>query len=49
MPDLSSEEDCKVAPADRIAVKGTVPARQSRQASKVRKGYAEADRVTDEE
>jgi UV DNA damage endonuclease len=47
MPDLSSEEGGKVAPADRIAVNGVVPARQSRRAS--RKSYAEVDGGTDEE
>jgi UV DNA damage endonuclease len=47
MPDLSSEEGGKVALADRIAIKGAMPGRQSRRAS--RKSYAEADGVTDEE
>jgi hypothetical protein len=47
MPGLSSEEGGKVAPADRIAVNGVVPARQSRRAS--RKSYAEVDGVMDEE
>jgi UV DNA damage endonuclease len=47
MPDLSAEEGDIVAPADRIAVNGVVPARQSRRAS--RKSYAEVDGGTDEE
>jgi UV DNA damage endonuclease len=47
MPGLSSEEGGKVAPADRIAVNGVMPARQSRRAS--RKSYAEVDGVMDEE